>query len=211
MNKHVNESKRTQELRQRLYKLQNSVKDKCDIFSRVTRQLIKEGSLYVHELREDNKGKDDKGSETHLFNLTLKKMGFRDHYFFLFDDLLLEVTKVGKNEKSKYKFIRKFDLKTLRANAWEKQKEKELKGSVIIAAQEGGDIMTQILSSQNINLGSGLMSTCATVEEEDKLVIYLFDGSKRFLVKCKTPTEREEWRHALEKQISDGTLKILLL
>ena len=40
----------------------------------------------------------------------MKKVDWREHYFFLFDDFLLEVTKPTKAEKCK--FIRKYDLMT---------------------------------------------------------------------------------------------------
>jgi hypothetical protein len=90
VNKHVNESKKNAELRQkyagpasnttrttqitgglhadvvvfflhttcRLYRLQVSIKDKVDIFSRVNRHLIREGSFQSYELRLQDQGKE---------------------------------------------------------------------------------------------------------------------------------------------------------
>lgn len=81
--------------------------------------------------------------------MAIKKLPFKERYFFLFDDYLLEVSLPTRN--GKYKLIRyapgghapslparltglpdrsKLDLKTLAVSSWEKEKERELKESL---------------------------------------------------------------------------------
>ncbi len=69
-----------------------------DIFSRVDRQLIREGALLIRDVKDAASG-----------TMSLKKPDWKEHYFFLFDDFLLEVTKPTKAEK--YKFIKNWILK----------------------------------------------------------------------------------------------------
>jgi hypothetical protein len=41
-----------------LYRLQVSIKDKVDIFSRVNRHLVREGAFFSYELRLQDQGKE---------------------------------------------------------------------------------------------------------------------------------------------------------
>ncbi|KAL6078366.1 Rho guanine nucleotide exchange factor (GEF) 17 [Balamuthia mandrillaris] len=99
VNKYVNESKRSQETRQKLYKLKDACKPKgVDIFDRPHRELIKELTLSSHEVQP--------GEEGRFINHT-DSIKFKEHHFFLFDDMMVEVQKL---KSDKFKFIRHYNL-----------------------------------------------------------------------------------------------------
>ncbi|ELR23964.1 RhoGEF domain containing protein, partial [Acanthamoeba castellanii str. Neff] len=195
VNKHVNESKKNAELRQ---KLQVSIKDKVDIFSRVNRHLIREGSFQSYELRLQDQGKETAAELARqnvegvsLLNVSLKRLPFKERYFFLFDDYLLEVSLPTRS--GKYKFIRKVDLRNMTAVSWEKDKERELK-DLFPQRAPNANSETPTLSNEILMLSPAIM------EDEDKLVLSVVDGTKRYLYKFKSTTERDDWHDVLNKQ-----------
>jgi len=104
LNKYINSSKREQERRDRLYKLQICTKPRgIHIFSRTDRRVVKEDTLPVHELDPTL------DAETRM-SLKLGQLKFRMRYFFLFDDMLLEVRQL---QTGNFKFIHNYDMNNL--------------------------------------------------------------------------------------------------
>jgi len=110
VNSHVNESKKQQERRNKLYKIQTAVKSKgVDLFNRVDRRLVLEQAVDTIEIKE--------GEEYLFAHREQDAIVFTNHTtLFLFDDLLLELNATyakGKEEPQRYKLLRNYPLRNL--------------------------------------------------------------------------------------------------
>ena len=128
----------------------------------------------------------------------MKKVDWREHYFFLFDDFLLEVTKPTKAEKCK--FIRKYDLMTTTVL--------EAKPDQLGVVLDGFASLTSnpLNKLRNTNfpflVRNNICRSPDTVE--NALCLYEIPTAKKYLMKGKSIEEKNEWFDAIGNQISFG-------
>ncbi|KAL6061421.1 epithelial cell transforming sequence 2 oncoprotein-like [Balamuthia mandrillaris] len=205
VNQYVNESKRSQELRQRLYRLQRCVKSHFDIFSRVNRHLVKEGFLSILEVSSyssspvvlplstsasavsssstetapsslpSSSSSSSLSSSTSASSSVPSATLYREHYFFLFDDNLLEVSGGGKSNK--FKFIRLFELSKVSIQRSRKAKED----------RENDDERDEKKKDE---------------DEEEQFELWNKVTQRKYLLRAKNKSERDHWYEAMKKLIA---------
>jgi hypothetical protein len=206
VNEHVNESKRAAERRQRLYYLKDAASPKgVNIFSRPDRILVKEDTLPIHVLK-----KEETEDEESRANLVLGTLKFRKRYFFLFDDMLVEVREL---KSGKYKFMRNYDMLNLSVfselpiDASESSNPPSLQGSTSAVETkkpsntEGGHPdASEGPSSPSTSNGGDSGSPVQSKSLTFVLVENPIGGiSREFVIKAKSVEEKQSWMTEIQK------------
>ncbi|KAL6061069.1 ensconsin isoform X5 [Balamuthia mandrillaris] len=205
LNRHVNQHKGEQMKTQKLLKLRDILlKHKLDIFDRADRQLLNEGRFSILETDDGVGGARSSLVGTHGVGKKVSKQlsvkihtasgstgksmmpSFQEDYFFLFDDVLVEVKQQfdSKGGEAKYKYIRHFQLSSCKA---ESVQARDPSSILLMDLKTGRD-----QSLQAFVLWHFLSSDSSSSLEENNY--------RRYYLKYQHKQERDEWFTLMEKR-----------